>query len=239
MSGTIKIGSRNYTWAELSKPDVRRTVLPQVEAMIAAYKKNPEPWHAQGYNALDVKVAIMWTGGAFDNLPAETMGAYMDEAIASYNAEISKLGGEPLPMATTLTAGTQPPVIDGRTAFKELTQWMKNKEVVTALQRRRVGQSIDERQTALLAHHDALSAANNSQARAERAQKVTKPPRASIEAPIVAPKFKDVDEARGKRLELQHDLGSDYHNPASAGYKQARETVKAAYQLETGEAQTK
>jgi hypothetical protein len=55
----------------------------------------------------------------------------------------------------------------------------------------------------------------------------------------VAPKFKDVDEARAKRLELQHDLSSPYHAPNHPDYKQARETVKAAYQLETGEAETK
>ena len=76
--------------------------------------------------------------------------------------------------------------------------------------------------------------ANRGQAMIEKAAKVTKPPRASIEAPIVAPKFKDVDEARARRLELQNDLAGAYHNPASVGYKQARAEVKAAYDMETG-----
>ena len=149
MGGSIRIGNRDYSWAELAKPEVRRAIMPQVEAIIAAYKKNPEPWQAQGWTDLDVKTAIRWTGGSFDGLPEESMRAYRDEALTAYNTKIVELGGEPLPMATTLTqTTTQTPVIDGKTAFKELTTLMRSKEVVTALQRRRTGQSLDERQTA-------------------------------------------------------------------------------------------
>jgi hypothetical protein len=116
---------------------------------------------------------------------------------------------------------------------------IKQTEVVIALQKRRTGQALDARQTAMLAHHDALDSANRAQAQLEKAAKVTRPPRASIDAPTVAPKFKDVDEARAKRLELQHDLSGPYYAPSHPDYKQARETVKAAYQLETGEAETR
>jgi hypothetical protein len=237
MSKTISIGGKSYTWAELAKPEVRRAILPPVEAMIAAYKRNPEPWQAEGWSELDVKTAIRWTTGAFDGLPEETMRAYTDEVVTAYNEKIVEFGGEPI-VATALT-DTQQPAVDGKSAYKELAALMKQPEVIVALQKRRTGQALDARQVAILDHHDALDTANRGQAMIEKAAKVTRPPRASIDAPTVTPKFKDVDEARAKRLELQHDLGSDYHNPASVGYKQARETVKAAYQLETGEAETK
>ena len=237
MGGSIQIGDRNYTWAELAKPEVRRAVLPQAEAMIAAYKRNPEPWQAEGWSELDVKAATRWTTGAFDGLPEEAMRAYTDEVVTAYNEKIVELGGEPI-VATALT-DTQQPAIDGKAAYKELAALVKQPEIIVALQKCRTGQALDARQVAMLEHHDALDSANRGQAMIEKAAKVTKPPRASIEAPIVTPKFKDVDEARAKRLDLQHDMGGDYHNPASAGYKQARETVKAAYQLETGEAEAK
>ena len=213
MSKTISIGGKNYSWEQLSEPEVRRAILPQVEAMIAAYKKNPEPWQAEGWNDLDVKTAIRWTGGSFDGLPEETMRAYRDEVVTSYNEKIVELGGEPMP--TTLTQATkQQPAIDGKSAYKELANLIKQPEVVIALQKRRTGQTLDARQVAMLEHHDALESANRGQAMIEKAAKVTRPPRASIEAPIVVPKFKDVDEARAKRLELQHDLSSPYHAPS-------------------------
>src|SRR5690349_9897120 len=58
MSKTISIGGKGYTWAELSNPEVRRAILPQVEAMIAQFNKHPELMQAQGYTALDLKTAI-------------------------------------------------------------------------------------------------------------------------------------------------------------------------------------
>ena len=146
MGGSIKIGNRDYTWAELAKPEVRRAIMPQVEAMIAAYKKNPEPWQAQGWSELDVQTAIRWSTGAFDGVPEETMRAYRDEAVTAYNEKIVELGGEP--MATTLTTGTQPPAIDGKTAYKELANLAKQPEVAIALQKRSTGQTLDARQIA-------------------------------------------------------------------------------------------
>ena len=166
------------------------------------------------------------------------MRTYVDTALTAYNERITELGGTPL--ATTLTQTPQQTIVDGKTAWRELAALMKQPELHIALQKRRTGQAItDARQVALLEHHDMLDSANRAQVAIERAQKVTRPPRASIEAPPVAPKFKDVDEARAERLRLQHDLSGPYHTPSHADYKQARETVKAAYQLETGEAVTK
>jgi hypothetical protein len=185
-----------------------------------------------------LQTAIRWTTGAFDGQTEETMRAYTIEAITAYNEKATELGKEP--MATALTQTTQQqPIVDGKSAYKELATLIKQPEVVIALQKRRTGQTLDARQIAILDHHDVLDAANRAQAQLEKAAKVTRPPRAAIEAPTVAPKFKDVDEARAKRLELQHDLSSPYHVPSHPDYKQARETVKAAYQLETGEAETK
>ena len=71
----------------------------------------------------------------------------------------------------------------------------------------------------MLEHHDRLVQASNAQARIEAPAKGDKAPKASIDAPIVAPKFKDVDEARAKRLELQHDLSRPYHTPSHPNYK--------------------
>ena len=61
MGGSIKIGNRNYTWAELSKPEVRRAILPQVEQMIARTNGIPNHFSAQGWSDLDVQTAILWT----------------------------------------------------------------------------------------------------------------------------------------------------------------------------------
>lgn len=72
-------------------------------------------------------------------------------------------------MPTTLTQATQQPAIDGKTAFKELANLMKQPEVVVALRRRRTGQTLDARQSAMLEHHDALDSANQAQAQLEKA----------------------------------------------------------------------
>lgn len=236
--GSIKIGNKDYSWAELSKPEVRRAVLPQVEAMIAQFKRNPELREAQGFSVLDLQTAIRWTGGTFDGLPEETMRAYRDTAVAAYNQKATELGKETLPMPTALTTGTQPPAIDGKSAYKELTALMQDKGMRTALQKRTAGATLTAAEVKRLEHHDALQGANNGQARAEKAAKVTRPPRTSIAPPIVAPKFESAEAATARRLEHQNNLSGPYYDPSSPGYAQARAEVKAAYQLETGEAGT-
>jgi hypothetical protein len=50
VGGSIRIGNQDYTWEQLSRPEVRRAILPEVERMIASFKKNPEPWQTQGWN---------------------------------------------------------------------------------------------------------------------------------------------------------------------------------------------
>ena len=55
----------------------------------------------------------------------------------------------------------------------------------------------------------------------------------------MAPRFKDVDEARRARLEHQNNLSGPYYTPTHPDHAQVRAEVKAAYQLETGEAETK
>lgn len=212
--------------------------MPQVEQMISAYKRNPEPFRAEGWNDLDVKTAIRWTTGAFDGLAEEAMRAYAAEALTAYNENITELGGEPL--ATTLTAGTQQaPAIDGKSAYKELANLMQDKEVRVALTKRTAGATLSASEVKTLEHHDYLQSANNNQARVEKAAKVTRPPRASINAPTVAPKFKDVDEARARRLEHQNNLSGPYYVPTHPAHAQVRAEVKAAYQLETGETETR
>ena len=175
MDGSIRIGNQDYTWENLSRPEVRHAVLPQVEAMIASYKRNPEPWRAQGWNDLGMRIAVLWTGGLFDNLPEATMAAYMDEAVSAYNTKAIELGKEPL-MATALTQTTQQaPAIDGKTAHRELAALMKDGELRTALTKRTSGASLTASETKKLAYHDEIVAANNAQARAEKAAKVTRP----------------------------------------------------------------
>ena len=63
MGGSIKIGNRNYSWAELSRPEIRRAVLPMVEKMISDFKRNPELREAQGFSVLDLQTAIRWQNG--------------------------------------------------------------------------------------------------------------------------------------------------------------------------------
>jgi hypothetical protein len=208
--------------------------MPQVEAMIAAYKRNPEPWQAEGWTRLDMLTAIRWTGGAFDNLPEEAMRAYRDTAVTAYNEKTTKLGKETLPMPTALTTGTQPAAVDGRSAYKELANVMQDKEVRIALQKRTTGAALTAAEVKKLEHHDYLQAANNVQARVEKAAKVTKPARASITAPIVTPKFESVEAATARRLEHQNNMSSAYYDSSSPGYAQARAEVRAAYDMETG-----
>src|ERR1700676_4558342 len=62
---TITIGGQPYTWEQLSRPDVRRALLPMVESMIGQVKADPA---AFGYTAADVQAAVRYTTGEFDNL---------------------------------------------------------------------------------------------------------------------------------------------------------------------------
>jgi hypothetical protein len=168
------------------------------------------------------------------------MRAYSAEALTAYNTEAARLGKEQLAMPTTLTqAATQPQPIDGKTAHRELAQLMRDKDARVALQKRSAGATLAAAELKMLEHHDALTAANNAQARIEKAAKVTRPPRASINPPLVKPQFASIDEARAKRLEHQQNLSGPYYVPTHPAHAQVRAEVKAAYQLETGEATTK
>src|ERR1700730_124338 len=63
MMKSIEIGGRIYRWSELNQPAVRRQLLPQVEKMIAEFKRDPARLTALGFSEADVKAAITWTTG--------------------------------------------------------------------------------------------------------------------------------------------------------------------------------
>jgi hypothetical protein len=80
------------------------------------------------------EAAIQWTVGTYDNLLEDKMGRTI-------------LGSAYRPDA---------PTVDGETAYKELTEVVNSKEGRIALQRHRTGQSLNARQAAIVARHDAL-----------------------------------------------------------------------------------
>src|SRR5258708_6114832 len=131
--------------------------------MIAEFKQNPDAWRAAGWSDADLKAAIQWKVGTYDNLLEDKMGRTI-------------LGSAYRPDA---------PAVDGETAYKELTEVVNSKEGRIALQRHRTGQSLDARQAAIVARHDALERANNEVARAQRA--VNRPPREKSSQPLFTP----------------------------------------------------
>jgi hypothetical protein len=145
---TITIGGQPYTWEQLSRPDVRRALLPMVEAMIAQAKADPA---AFGYTAADVQAAVRYTTGEFDNLSEDRMREIFP---AQEEAEVT----------TTTNPMTSTPPINGATAFREVAKIAGSPEGRIALQRRANGQPLDAAQTALIQRHDAFLAANNAQA---------------------------------------------------------------------------
>jgi hypothetical protein len=151
---TITIGGQPYTWEQLSRPEVRRALLPMVEAMIAQARADPA---AYGYTAADVQAAVRYTTGEFDNASEDRM------------REIFPTQGEPEIMPPTLTKPFAPAApVDGRTAYQEVARIAGSPEGRIALQRRANGQPLDAAQTALIRRHDELEAANNAQALRER-----------------------------------------------------------------------
>jgi hypothetical protein len=147
---TITIGGQPYTWEQLSRPEVRRALLPMVEAMIAQVKADPA---AYGYTAADVQAAVRYTTGEFDNTSEDRM------------REIFPAQGEPEIMPATLTKPFAPAApVDGRTAYQEVARIAGSPEGRAALQRRANGQPLDAAQTALIRRHDEFLAANNAQA---------------------------------------------------------------------------
>src|ERR1700730_6455743 len=145
----ITIGGRAYSWQELSQPEVRRQLLPMVEAMIAQAKADPA---AFGYTAADVQAAVRYTTGEFDNLSEDRMREIFP---AQEEAEVT---------TTLINPMTSTPPIDGATAFREVAKIVGSPEGRIALQRRANGQPLDAAQTALIQRHDAFLAANNAQA---------------------------------------------------------------------------
>src|SRR5882757_1621779 len=115
---TIRIGDRDYTWAQLSKPEVRRQILPQVEALIAQVKRDPA---AFGYTAEDVKFAVAWTTGQFDGKEEHEMakitGAFQPEATALPYQELAAIVATPAYRIATQRRQTGQPLDAKQTAL--------------------------------------------------------------------------------------------------------------------------
>lgn len=130
----IRIGDRDYTWAELSRPDVRR--LPQVQAAIAAVQRDPA---AFGLTPADVRGIVQHSTGAFDGFSESQLyeATVGQQAEALPQAEAAK--GEN--MATKLIPGANAPAIDPATAFRKMAELMVTPGMTTALRRREQGLS--------------------------------------------------------------------------------------------------
>jgi hypothetical protein len=149
----IRIGNRDYSWAELSRPDVRRQLLPQVEALFPQIKRDPA---AFGLKPPAIPVVAAWTTGQYDGLSEAQLYATLPAPAEAAEGEKN--------VASTLTPGANAPAIDGKTAFREMATLMNTPGMITALRRRESGQTLDGAQTALIRRHDELEAANNAQA---------------------------------------------------------------------------
>src|ERR1700730_1728447 len=127
----IRIGNRDYTWAELSRRDVRHQLLPQVEALFPQIKRDPA---AFGLTPADVPFIAAWTTGQYDGLSEQDL----DEAVASAGeAEAAAQGDKNV--ATKLTPGNNAPAIDGKVAYREMAELMATPGTQTALGRWRNG----------------------------------------------------------------------------------------------------
>jgi hypothetical protein len=149
---TITIGGQPYTCEQLSRPEVRRQLLPQVEALFLQVKRDPA---AFGLTPADVPFIAAWTTGQYDGLSEVELYAALPAPAEAAEGDKN--------VATKLTPGNSAPAIDPKTAFREMAEQMKKPGMTTALRRREQGLSLDPAQTALIRRHDELDAANSAQ----------------------------------------------------------------------------
>lgn len=235
MMKSIEIGGRIYRWSELNQPAVRRQLLPQVEKMIAEFKRDPARLTALGFTEADRQAAIAWTTGQFDGFSEEELYAALPAP-----AEVAE--GEK-DVATTLTKPLTPAApVDGRTAFRELGELMTKPEMRIALQRSRTGQPLDGAQAALVARHDELLAANNAQARLERPPSSAPPPMGVYLGKDVLEFSKNPSQTERRHLAAEHiakvkaDNAHPYWNAGSPEHKAAVLGMKVATEMmQTGD----
>ena len=124
--------------------------------------------------------------------------------------------------------------------YQQIAEMMRDPEVRIAKQRRDAGQVLDAKQKAIMARHDELEAANNTQARKEQAgsggwMKITRPH--SIPAELHAiEKISDVRERthaiRQQRAAWRDDPKSPYRDTSHPEHKNYVEAMSRLYQEE-------
>ena len=224
----IRIGNRDDTWAELSRSDVRRQLLPQVEALFPQVKRDPA---AFGLTAADVPFIAAWTTGQYDGLSEVELYATLPAPAEAAEGDKN--------VATKLTPGNSAPAIDGKTAFKEIAAIAGSQEGRIALQRQRNGQSLDPAQRALVQRHDQLMAANDAQARLERPPSSAPSPMRIWLEPEVLAFAKNQSETERRHLGAEHiaktqradHKTSPYWNASLPGHKAAVLGMKIATEM--------
>jgi hypothetical protein len=227
----IRIGNRDYSWAELSRPDVRRQLLPQVEALFPQIKRDPA---AFGLTPADVPFVAAWTTGQYDGLSEAELYAALPAPAEAAEGDKN--------VASTLTPGANAPAIDGKTAFREIAAIAGSPEGRIALQRHANGQALDPAQKALIQRHDELLAANDAQARLERPPSDAPPPMRLYLGRDVLDFTKNPSKTERRHLAAEHiakvkaDNGHPYWDARSPEHKAAVLGMKVATEMmQTGD----
>jgi hypothetical protein len=233
----IEIGGQQYTWAQLSQPEIRRQLLPQVEKLISEFKRDPARLAARGFTEADRKAAIAWTTGQYDN--------YSEGQLHTALGPLMMAEAQALDAATGDNMATNAPEIDGKTAFREVVKIASSQEGKIALRRRANGQSLDAAQAALIRRHDDLEAANNAQARSERrviggvSKATTTYVPSAIRELAKLPPVEQAHRSRELIAGIRNNKDHPFNLPAHLGHKQAvaemRMLYDGQYMADTGE----
>ena len=145
----------------------------------------------------------------------------------------------PARTGTSLTSTMKPTnAIDPKTAYKEIQQIAGSREGTIALQKRATAQSLTPREAKLIERHDALMAANKTQAREERpplpSTYPTQPEFASrrIRDLVANPDgFARVNDAREAIAEIRATPNHPAYDPHAINHKSALAEVHQLYQI--------